>query len=63
MRNALEKSRSFPYLAWTAVIGLSLLTYYMTISLNKDLEHINSQKEVKASLLQEHDIETTPLPY
>ena len=39
----IEGHKSFPMIAWTTVICFAVFTYYLTVNLQNDLDHLNTK--------------------
>ncbi len=40
MKNSLEKSKLFPFLAWAAILGFAYVTYTFTNDLQTEVEQV-----------------------
>ncbi len=55
MNNTLESHKFFPYIAWALVVGFALFTYFLTITVQKELSNISSGVERLEQRLNEMD--------
>ncbi len=55
MHNTLESHKFFPYIAWALVIGFALFTYFLTVTVQRELSNISNGVERLEQRLDDMD--------
>lgn len=53
MKNALEGSKIFPLVAWVLIISFALLTYTLTVSLQKNFQGLDESTTTTVDALED----------
>lgn len=60
MQHSLEGHKLFPYIAWTLIIVFIVATYLLIISIQNDLNNLNSRVEQAEQNIADKNTEIKP---